>query len=670
MFLYGGDYNPEQWKEEKGILDEDLRLMEAAHINTVTLGVFAWSELEPREGEYDFSFFDETIDRLFKSGKKVILATPSGARPPWMAEKYPEVLRMQENGLPVRFGGRHNHCYTSPVYREKVRAIDGQLARRYAKHPAVIAWHISNEFSGECYCPLCCDAFRRFLRNRYGSIGALNRAYWSKFWSHTYDDFSQIDPPGASGENSVPALMLDWRRFVTCQTVDFMKEEIAAVRQAAPHLPVTTNMMPGYYGLDYQKFAEHLDVISWDNYPSWNAPDHLHEAAFSAFWHDFFRSLKGKAYYLMESAPGWVNWKQVNKLQRPGVNRMAALQAVAHGSESVLYFQWRASRGGAEKFHGAIVGHDGTSDTRVFREVSATGSMLEALGEISGSHAADARVAILFDWENMWALEGTRAFMQNKDYRTAVLSCYEALWQQAISCDIVHPHADLSRYSLVIAVWQYMTDKVTEEILTSYVERGGTLFATGFLGMADENDLCHLGGFPGGTLKDVFGFCNEETDALYPEERVAVIWGGKRYEASSYCELLLLKKAQKLGWYDSEFYAGMPCVTVNGYGRGKAYYQAFGDDGRFTKDFLEYLVAECHIASCLPDVHPLPDGVTAHKRIGKDAEYLFVENYSACAQEIDLPEGFVDMESKKSSRRLTVEPFDVRVLKCKMTIWG
>lgn len=203
MFLYGGDYNPEQWKEEKGILDEDLRLMEAAHINTVTLGVFAWSELEPREGEYDFSFFDETIDKLFKSGKKVILATPSGARPHWMAEKYPEVLRMQENGLHVRFGGRHNHCYTSPVYREKVRAIDGQLARRYAKHPAVIAWHISNEFSGECYCPLCCDAFRRFLRNRYGSIGALNRAYWSKFWSHTYDDFSagtefSPDAPGGS----------------------------------------------------------------------------------------------------------------------------------------------------------------------------------------------------------------------------------------------------------------------------------------------------------------------------------------------------------------------------------------------------------------------------------------------------------------------------------------
>ena len=663
MILYGGDYYPEQWKEAKDILQEDLSLMKKAHCNTVTLGVFAWSELEPEEGEYDFSFLDEMIDQIGKNGGNVILATPSGARPHWLADKYPEVMRTMENGMRRRFGNRHNHCYTSPVYRDKVREIDELLAKRYGTHPAVIAWHLSNEYGGECYCTLCQEAFRKFLKDKYGTVEALNRAYWFRFWSHRYDDFGQIEPPGPSGEESMPGLTLDWHRFVTFQTVDFMKNEISAIRKYSPHIPVTTNMMPGYYDLDYYKLAEHLDVISWDNYPSWHSPEHLCEAANSAFWHDFFRSLKGKPYLLMESAPGCVNWKSFNKLQRPGMHKLAAFQAVAHGSDSALYFQWRKGRGGAEKFHGAFVDHAGTENTRIFSEAARTGAALEKIGEIAGSAAAKAEVAILFDWENMWAYEGCSGFMQNKNYRAAVLAYHEILWQMAVACDIVHPHADLSGYKLVIAVRQYVTDKETEENLSAYVNGGGTLFAAGFLGMTDENDLCHLGGFPGNALKEVFGLRNEETDILYPDETVKLHCLGKDYVAKGFCERLCPSGAKALGVYGSEFYAGTACVTENRYGKGKAYYQAFNDDGVFRRDFLAALIRQEKIVSVLPDAADRP-GVTAHKRVDGKTEYLFVENYTdTVADKVRLDGQYTDMESGKTVDSVTLEAFGVRALK-------
>ena len=659
--LHGADYNPEQWRDNKSVWDEDMRLMQLANCNEMTVGIFSWSVLEPKEGEFDFSFLDEILDKIYAAGGRVILATPSGARPRWLAEKYPEVLRVDEYGERKLFGERHNHCFTSPIYREKVRKINGLLAARYDKHPAVLAWHISNEYGGYCRCPLCKKAFQNFVKERYQTIENLNKAWWTDFWSHAYTSFEQVEPPSPLGDSSLHGLNLDWRRFVSAQTVDFMKGEIAALREFSA-LPVTTNMMPMAYATDYWAFAKELDFMSTDSYPDWHGTCHLWSAAQSAFWHDFFRSAKDKPFLLMESAPGMVSWRDINKLKRPNMDKLAALQAVAHGADSVQYFQWRKSRGACEKFHGAVVDHCGREDTRVFQAVKDTGELLKAVDEVAGTKVKS-RVAILFDWENMWALNDACGFIKDKSYRAVCVDYYKSLWERGVSVDIVEKTSDLSRYDLVVAPMLYMTDKATMYALKEYVAGGGTLYATYLTGYVNESDLCYLGGFPACELKEVFGVWNEEIDALHSAERVKILMDGKEYEGKSVCELLHLTGAQALAEYGTEFYKGMPAFTVNLYGKGKAYYQAFRDTGEFWKDVSGQILSSLGIVGALGKTK-LPDGVTAHKRTDEEREYLFVENYlEAPVYALNLENEWTDMQTGEKCTALDLPPFGVKVLK-------
>lgn len=660
--IHGADYNPEQWTDTREIWDVDMQLMKEANCNEMTVGIFSWAELEPEEGKFDFSFLDEIIDKIYENGGRVVLATPSGARPRWLAQKYPEVLRVDEDGHRRRFGERHNHCYTTPIYREKVRLINTKLAERYGKHPAVIAWHISNEYGGKCYCEECEEAFREFVRNKYDNdINKLNHAYWSKFWSHKYTSFDEIEFPGPHGEASIHGLELDFKRFVSHQTTDFMNAEIEAIRAVCPELPITTNMMPGFYDLNYYELAQKLDVISWDSYPDWHNNEHMTVACETAFWHDFFRALKKRPFMLMESAPGLVNWKSYNKLKRPGMDRLASLQAIAHGSDSVQYFQWRKSRGSVEKFHGAVVDHVGTNETRIFKVVQSTGATLKAIDEVCGS-IVNARVAIIYDWENRWALDDSQGFAKDdKKYLETCLAYYKVLWKHGIAVDIVSAHGEFGSYDFVIAPMLYMTDEDTIQRLTSYVADGGVLYATYMLGMVDDTDLCYLGGFPGGNLKSVFGIWNEEIDTLYPDEQVSVVSSGKAYVGKDYCELIHAKDAEVIAVYDSEFYKGMPAATVHSYGKGQAYYQAFRDVGEFWEDMVTKILKGLGIQATLHG--DLKEGVCGHKRECGDIEYFFVQNYSDQAVEVCIEEGYVDMESGKAVNAVSLEPYDVRILK-------
>ncbi len=663
--IHGGDYNPDQWLEYPDILSEDMRLMKLSHCNEMTLGIFAWSALEPEEGKFTFEWMDKVMDDIHKAGGKVILATPSGAKPAWMAQKYTETLRVTDRGERYWYGERHNHCYTSPVYREKVKIINQKLAERYKDHPALIGWHVSNEYGGECYCDLCKDAFRGWLKKKYGNIKNLNGQWWNAFWSHTFNDFDQINPPSPLGENHVHGLKLDWMRFVSEQTADFVKHEYDSVKPITPNIPVTANLMGFYPGLNYRDIVKVIDYVSWDNYPTWCNTDYdIHVAQYSAMSHDLMRSLNCRPFYLMESTPSNVNWKPYNKLKRPGVHMLSSLQAVAHGSDSVQYFQWRKSRGSYEKFHGAVVDHVGNENTRVFRDVTAVGERLEKLDEVVGT-VVRPKVALMYDWDNQWALDMAGGFQQN-DKKISQTNCnyYNAFWSKGIDIDIIGADShDFSNYKVIFAPMRYVVSDELGTKFKEFVKNGGTLLCTYMTGMVNENDLCHLGGWPGAGLREVFGIWNEEIDTLNPGESNTVkLKDGTEIKAIDYCELIHSEGAEILAEYDSDFYKGMPAYTVNNYGKGKAYYIAFRDDGSFTKKIINDILDEADIKSEFDGT--LKRGVTAHSRTDGENTYVFLENYTPEDFETETAISWTEVDTGKTiSGKFTLPAYGTLILK-------
>lgn len=632
-FLHGGDYNPEQWLDRPDILEEDVRLMKKAGVNSATLGVFSWSVYEPAEGDFHFEWLEEIMDRLYENGIYTILATPSGARPAWLDAAYPEAMRVSSRNVRDHHGGRHNHCMTSPKYREKVAIIDRKLAERFGNHPGLLMWHISNEFSGECYCPACAKRFRDYLADKFDhDVEKLNHAWWTTFWSHRYNSFDQIEPPFEHGERSIMGLNLEWKRFTTWNTTDFMKAEIAILKEITPQIPVTTNFMELFYGLDYRKMAENLDVISWDSYPRFhNQYESLAETMLqTAFHHAVMRSMKrDKPFMLMESTPSLVNWQPFNKLKRPGVHKLACLQAIASGSDTVQYFQWRKGRGSSEQYHGAVVSHDGTENTRVFREVSEVGSLLKKIAPAAGS-LVKADAALLFDWDNRWAVNDAGALShQTKQYDSTCMHVWQEFRKLGVEMDVVPSDGDLSQYRLVVAPMLYMLQPGTAANLTAFVKSGGQLLATYFTGYVDSDQLCYLGGFPGDGLSELFGIVTEEIDTLYPTDRNHVRFeDGTEWEAQDYAEILQVRDAQVLATYTEDFYQGTAAVTCKEFPadgkRGRAYYVAARSRGDQMRALYLKMLGDAGIS-----VRELPLSVDCCTRIGEGGTYDFYMNYDA-----------------------------------------
>jgi beta-galactosidase len=668
-FLHGGDYNPDQWPPD--IWPEDMRLMKLAHCNTMTVGVFSWTALEPEEGHFTFDWLDRIMDMLAENGSHVVLATPSGARPAWLSARYPEVLRVRPDGGRNLQGGRHNHCPTSPVYRSKTCEINTRLAERYKDHPALLVWHVSNEYSGECHCDLCRAAFRDWLMRKYETLDALNHAWWTAFWSHTYTDWSQVEPPSPIGETSVHGLSLDWKRFVTDQTLDFMQNEMAPLRRITPAVPVTTNFMGFFPGVNYWKLAPALDVISWDSYPFWHQglPDREYGVR-TAFAHDLHRSMKhGQPFMLMESTPSVTNWHPHAKLKRPGMHLLSSLQAVAHGSDTVQYFQWRKSRGSFEKFHGAVVDHVGHEHTRVFRDVTEVGEALEKLDALIGTTVRP-QVALIYDWENRWALEEAAGPMHGseKGYWNTCLDHYAAFWKRGIPIDVIDMDQDIAHYDLVVAPMLYMVRPGVAERLSAFVETGGTLVLTYWSGIVDENDLCFLGGFPG-PLRKMSGIWAEEIDALVPADRngIAFVEGNAlglsgEYAAFDLCDLIHLEGAAALATYTTDFYAGRPALTVNPFGQGEVYYMAARSDRRLLGDFYRALCTRLDIRPVVDT--ELPEGVSVQPRSSDGQDFVFVMNFSPEPAEVRLDQHtYTDLiAGGRISATLALEPYGVRVL--------
>jgi len=640
QILHGGDYNPEQWLHSPKILEQDIVLMKEAHINVVTLGVFSWSTLEPKENDYQLEWLEDIINNLYKNGIKTILATPSAARPKWLSDKYPEVLRVRGDRTRNLFGGRHNHCYTSPIYREKIQAINERLAKQFAEHPAIIMWHISNELSGDCHCPLCQQAFQNWLKQKYKTIETLNRKWYTTFWSHTYQSFEQIESPSPVGETMLHALNLDWKRFVTAQTIDFMKHEIAGLRNNGAKQPTTTNLMYHYKGLNYGDLVKHIDIVSWDSYPLWHKGADSQIAWDTAMQHDYMRSLKQRSFLLMESCPSSTNWQGVSKLKRPGLLEAASLQAIAHGSDSVQYFQIRQSQGSSEKFHGAVIEHYGKNSTRVFKEITQLGANLSELSELVGSKT-NAAAAILYDRESQWAMEDAQG-PRNKGlhYLEAVMKSYRAFKKYGVDVDIIDMEQELNRYKVIVVPMLYMFRSGIEEKIQKFVKNGGVLFLTYWSGIVDENDLCFLGGTPH-KLIDVMGVRCEEIDGLYDgETNIAVPMAGNKlklsdfYSCNNLCSLVSVETATPLMVYQDDFYAGQSVFTHNSYGAGAAYYIGADMEQAFYDEVYAKILKT---ASCDKLLSDIPEEILVSSRENENYHYTFVQNYGQTERVISIP---------------------------------
>ncbi len=665
--LHGGDYNPEQWLEYPEILEEDIRLMKQAKVNCVTLGVFSWAMLEPEEGRYDFGWLEQIVDRLGQEDIQVVLATPSGAMPHWLTQRYPEVMQVQEDGTCNLPGKRHNFCYTSPVMREKIQALDRKLSLTFGKKENVILWHISNELGGNfgdstCHCPQCQEAFRGWLKARYQTLENLNHAWWGRFWSHVYTDWEQIHSPMPQGEYTMTALKLDWRRFVSEQMSDFCAGEIQAVRSASD-LPVTTNFMDFFKGLDYRRLAREVDVISWDSYPWWHSSkDEVPVASAAAAGHSLMRTMKKQPFLLMESTPSSVNWRNNNPVKRPGMHMLSSMQAIAHGSDSVQYFQWRKSRGSFEKFHGAVVDHKNGSNTRTFRDVTAVGERLSHLTELLDHTVNQPKAALVFDWENWWALEDTTGPRQDLDYVKTILEHYRPFWEAGVDVDLIGMEDSLEGYRLVAAPLNYMYRKDYAEKVEKFVAGGGIYVTTYFSGLVNETDLCFLGEHP---LEKVLGIVQEEVDAPGPEFENHFRYQGQTYALGGMREMIHAKEqTEVLAVYEEDYVKGMPVLTRNSYGKGQAFYLAAETELSFLQQFYKELLKQAGVENSLGT--ELPYGVTVSERKSCDGgdSLVFVMNFRnepVCIEGIGT---WQDAESKeKYEKELKLEAFGCRLLK-------
>ena len=584
---YGGDYNPEQWPRE--VWDEDVTLMQRAGVNLATVGVFSWARLEPRPGEYDFEWLDDVLDTLHAGGVRVDLATATASPPPWLAARHPETLPVTEEGVRLAVGSRQQYCPSSPVYRERARELVTRLVERYAGHPALELWHVNNEYGchvSHCYCDVSAAAFRTWLAAKYGTVDELNRAWGTAFWSQRYDSFDEVRPPSAAPTFKNPTQLLDFDRFSSDELLACYRSEVEVIR-AGSDVPITTNFMGFFKPVDYWKWAREVDIVSDDTYPD---PADPLSPAYAGMVRDLMRSLGGgDPWLLMEQSPSAVNWRARNAPKAPGQMRAWSYQSVARGADGILFFQWRQSAAGSEKFHSGMVPHGGT-DTRVWREIEQLGTELRSLSAGTGDDAVAgtrvaSSVAIVLDWDSWWAIEQP-ASPASVSYLEVLFAWHRAFTSLGLVVDFVRADGDLSSYGVVVAPALFAATDAQLENLVAFAESAGVLLVGFGTGITDEDLHVRLGGYLGEPLRRALGVWIEEFAPPAAPDLRAIGGGapplvgltgevlGRDAVGGEWAEYVRVEDATPLATFTEGALAGWPAVTRREAGSGAAWYVA------------------------------------------------------------------------------------------------
>jgi beta-galactosidase len=629
--LYGGDYNPEQWPEP--IQEQDAELMRRARVNLATVGVFAWSVLEPAPGRYDFAGLDRALDRLAGNGVAVALATPTASPPPWFSLAHPEALPVTADGIRLGHGSRDTYCASAPAYRSASRNIARVLGERYRDHPALAMWRVHNEYGTTCHCDLTAEAFRVWLRERYGDLDHLNDAWTTAFWSQRYGAWAQIRPPRATQYLPNPAQVLDFRRFTSDELLASYTEQRDVLRAVSPGIPVTTNFVLGdWVPVDHARWAAEVDLVAIDHYPCDPGTGAEEQAAFAA---DLARgwarhSPGGPSWLLMETAPNLIYAADRMHTKEPGRMARHGLAAVARGSRGALFFQWRAPLGGAELFHSALVPHAG-ADSRVFREAVALGEQLDRIAE-TAEGMVGAQAAIAYDEPSMWALQAPGLPSTRLDHLGEAQRAHRAMWRAGLVTDVIGTLRGLSAYRMIVVPMRYLMSDAQAEALRVWVAAGGHLVVTFLSGIADETGRVRPGGYPG-ALRDLLGVRVEEFHPLDADDLVTLDSAATGYPwplgpgatGDLWSETVQLAGAEAVARYAD---GGGPAITRHAVGAGMAWYVST----RLTDG--DFLVSVAREAGIEPECVGLPPGVEAVRRRSGERSWLFLLNHTAQDHEV------------------------------------
>ncbi len=662
---FGADYYPEHWPRERW--EVDASMMKEANLNIVRLAEFSWSLMEPQEGVYNFAWLDDAIRVLSAQGLKVVMCTPTATPPKWLMDKHPDIYQVDRFGRQRGFGSRRHYCFNSSVYREYTEKIVTALAEHFKDNESIVAWQIDNEFGCHdniCYCDNCLEGFKKWCRDKYGSIENLNAEWGTIFWSQTYRNWDELIIPaytecdtisGMTSRNTHnPSLMLDFRRFSSDSAVDYQKLQIDIIKRYTDK-PITHNLMGHFSDIDYYNLGKDLDFISWDNYirTPWGEAGYKE----TSMAHDLMRGIKNKNFWVMEQQSGPCGWNNLGSTPAPGQLRLWSYQAVAHGADAIVYFRWRACTFGTEQYWYGILDHDGKPRRR-YREIQQTGSEFEKLTDLFVGAETVTEAALIKSYDNSWC-HGIQYHVTGFDYNKILTQYYSGLADNGISLDVTSADTDLSKYKLVVMpAFNLMSDDLKER-LEKYVTDGGNLLVTFRSGTKDWNNKMSTDTLPG-YFKNLAGVEVEEFDALYGDRTAEVDGITGKGTASLWCDVIKPETAKVLATYSSDFYKGAAAITANEFGKGKVFYVGCDLDTCSMKALMKFIAQE---AGLLPVLADLPEGVEAVRRISKGIEYLMVMNHNETEAQIKLDGEFTDMITGEKVRNdVKIQPYGVFAL--------